>query len=324
MTHDFVPPDPFPVPLRPRVHPWIPLLRVDGDRVLVGAGAPAALPARDSVAARAAAAAADGRATWQELAADPVLERGLRILAHHGALVDTTSSTGSSTWPAAQRERLERARLSQLASGDPAAAVTVSRRSAVPVRVFGPADLAGQAAQVMTRCGLDAAPTGPRTGPADDVVAVGVGRISWSRVREWTAAGVTHLAISPRADSVRVGPLVVPGSSACLQCLHLARRDRRPHWRSVSAQLPRTAVPRPDPMLLEQAWALAARCLVAQLQQGSSPAHNAYWEVRLTDLSPRLVDVARHPLCGCWWPRPPDSPDWSFAASGSPGDPEPE
>lgn len=48
---------------------------------------------------------------------------------------------------------------------------------------------------------------------------------------------VPHLAVVTSPDRVVVGPLVLPGRTACLRCLDLHRRDRDPGWPQVAAQL---------------------------------------------------------------------------------------
>ena len=46
-----------------------------------------------------------------------------------------------------------------------------------------------------------------------------------------------HLAASAREAIGVVGPLVLPGRTACLSCLELARSDRDPAWPLILAQL---------------------------------------------------------------------------------------
>jgi hypothetical protein len=53
---------------------------------------------------------------------------------------------------------------------------------------------------------------------------------------ELVASGVLHLAASAREAIGVVGPLVVPGQSACLGCVELARSDRDPAWPFILAQ----------------------------------------------------------------------------------------
>ena len=48
---------------------------------------------------------------------------------------------------------------------------------------------------------------------------------------------IAHLAVRLRDGAGVVGPLVLPGRSACLGCLELHRRARDPGWPAVTAQL---------------------------------------------------------------------------------------
>src|ERR1022692_4568614 len=48
---------------------------------------------------------------------------------------------------------------------------------------------------------------------------------------------IPHLAVSASEAIGVVGPLVLPGRSACLRCLDLARTDRDPAWPLILAQL---------------------------------------------------------------------------------------
>jgi bacteriocin biosynthesis cyclodehydratase domain-containing protein len=50
-------------------------------------------------------------------------------------------------------------------------------------------------------------------------------------------AGVPHLTASASEAIGVVGPLVVPGRTACLRCLDLTRADRDPAWPLILAQL---------------------------------------------------------------------------------------
>ncbi|MDF3050569.1 MAG: cyclodehydratase, partial [Pseudonocardia sp.] len=48
---------------------------------------------------------------------------------------------------------------------------------------------------------------------------------------------LTHLPVRLRDGTGVVGPLVLPGRSACLACVELHRRSRDPGWPAVTAQL---------------------------------------------------------------------------------------
>jgi bacteriocin biosynthesis cyclodehydratase domain-containing protein len=53
----------------------------------------------------------------------------------------------------------------------------------------------------------------------------------------WRRAGIAHLPVWCGRDHASVGPLVVPGSGPCLQCLELTRLSLDPAWSWIRAQI---------------------------------------------------------------------------------------
>lgn len=129
------------------------------------------------------------------------------------------------------------------------------------------------------------------------VIAVSHRLTSPHRAGRLMAADVAHLPIELAGDRVAVGPLVVPGETACLACRSADRRDRDPSWPQVAAQLlGRPAVPT-DPALLVEAAALAVRLLRAGARQPSlSVVLSASSERR------RWHAHRPHPACLCLSP----------------------
>ncbi len=71
----------------------------------------------------------------------------------------------------------------------------------------------------------------------DLVVVLGSYAIAPARAGAWLSRDVPHLGVVLADRGVRVGPLVIPGSSACLTCGELARADADSSWRGILAQL---------------------------------------------------------------------------------------
>ncbi|MBG0833387.1 ThiF family adenylyltransferase [Planomonospora sp. ID67723] len=71
----------------------------------------------------------------------------------------------------------------------------------------------------------------------DLVVLAPVEPLDGLLVRELVTWEIPHLLVSAFEGFGSVGPLVLPGRSACLGCLDLTRRDRDPGWPVVSARL---------------------------------------------------------------------------------------
>ncbi|MEO3805715.1 thiamine biosynthesis protein ThiF [Nonomuraea sp. B1E8] len=78
---------------------------------------------------------------------------------------------------------------------------------------------------------------GDTTDRPDLVVLAPVGPLDGVLVNELTALRIPHLLVSAFEGHGIVGPLVLPGESACLHCLDLTRRDHDPAWPIVTARL---------------------------------------------------------------------------------------
>lgn len=127
---------------------------------------------------------------------------------------------------------------------------------------------------------------GPLPNPADQV--------------RWAAAGVPHLPVLLRDGVAVVGPLVLPGRTACLGCVEQHRRDRDPAWPVLAAQLATDQRPEPaEAVVVSAAAALAAAEIVGHLDGGAAATAGASLEVGPPGEPPRRREWAPHPRCGC-------------------------
>jgi ThiF family len=114
-------------------------------------------------------------------------------------------------------------------------------------------------------------------------------------------AGVPHLVATVRGETGVVGPLVVPGSTGCLHCADLHRRDTDPRWPLLAAQL--TAQDPPAGGATVTCLLTAATAAVqalAWLDGGPAPVTlDATLELRPPDPLPRRRRWGPHPACGC-------------------------
>ncbi|SDI75224.1 ThiF family protein [Nonomuraea jiangxiensis] len=78
---------------------------------------------------------------------------------------------------------------------------------------------------------------GDRSETIDLVILAPVGPLDGVLVNELTVLGIPHLLASAFEGHGIVGPLVLPGKTACLHCLDLTRRDYDPAWPMVTARL---------------------------------------------------------------------------------------
>ncbi|HEY5989858.1 MAG TPA: hypothetical protein VIV12_26270 [Streptosporangiaceae bacterium] len=114
---------------------------------------------------------------------------------------------------------------------------------------------------------------------------------------------VPHLAVSAIEAIGVVGPLVVPGWSACLRCLDLARAERDPAWPLILAQLAdHPAGPLGcDAVLATAVSAQAAAQALAFIDRGARAvaAANGTLELVLPDWQWRRRTWQAHPRCEC-------------------------
>jgi hypothetical protein len=119
---------------------------------------------------------------------------------------------------------------------------------------------------------------------------------------------VPHLAASASEAIGVVGPLVVPGQSACLRCLDLARADRDPAWPLILAQLAGRE-PQPTACGAALAAAVAAQAASQALAfidraTAATAVINGTLELVLPDWQWRRRTWPPHRDCDCGRPCP--------------------
>jgi hypothetical protein len=114
---------------------------------------------------------------------------------------------------------------------------------------------------------------------------------------------IAHLWVAVLPHSVRLGPFVEPGRSACLRCVDAHLGDLDPRRATVLYQLealPSAPETDPDPTLVQLACAWAVRDLVRVLDGRPAALRSATVTVG-EDLEVTRRDWLRHPHCGCAW-----------------------
>ncbi|NEE04141.1 ThiF family adenylyltransferase [Phytoactinopolyspora halotolerans] len=114
---------------------------------------------------------------------------------------------------------------------------------------------------------------------------------------------IPHLVVKIVEVTGIVGPLVIPGESACLRCLDLHRTDRDPDWPTVLDQAGRypPTTPPCDASLTAAVAGMAAGQVLAYLDGFEVCAVDATVEVELPYGLPRRRSWQPHPDCGCTW-----------------------
>lgn len=135
----------------------------------------------------------------------------------------------------------------------------------------------------------------------DVVVVVEAHAARPGRYERLLGAGIPHLPVVVREADVVVGPLVLPGRSACVGCCDRHAADADPGWPYVVADLARrpTDEVAHETTLAATAAALAAGQVLALLDGATPATVGRRLEVALPEAVPRAREVAPHPGCGC-------------------------
>ncbi|MFE7409825.1 ThiF family adenylyltransferase [Streptomyces laurentii] len=118
----------------------------------------------------------------------------------------------------------------------------------------------------------------------------------------WLATGTPHLYAGVLEATGVVGPLVLPGGTACAGCAQQERADREPVWPRLPAQWRSGrphALPACDVALASAVAGLAAAHALAFLDGDLPSSTGARWEVSLPLLEWRSAPVRAHPACPC-------------------------
>lgn len=185
----------------------------------------------------------------------------------------------------------------------PALVAAPSSASPSPVvLVAGPGPVADAVAHLLGSCGVDV------RRPADDDrpprgstgVLVGGHVVDPRLRREWVRRDLTHLLVRVGDRRARVGPVTVPGTTACARCLDLHAGEADRAWPAIAGQLSRQALAAPPSLSVHEVASRAARRLWSRL--GGSAGVAADDEVESIAIEDGLVTRSRarpHPECGC-------------------------
>jgi hypothetical protein len=162
--------------------------------------------------------------------------------------------------------------------------------------------LATATARAITAAAPEADTTAlPMGGRPDLVVLAQDSPIDDERRDALHARGCPHLQLRLGPGFGVVGPLVVPGLTACLRCTDLHRLDRDPAWTSLAVQL---AVPRRTTAACEVALATTVTGIAAlqalSFLDGEDPATiDGTLELYLPAWQVRRRSWPAHPNCPC-------------------------
>lgn len=136
-------------------------------------------------------------------------------------------------------------------------------------------------------------------GPAAALTVVALDRLECDRAITDTLLRTDqpHLFLRPGERGVVVGPLVLPGLTACTRCMDLYRCSDR-QWPRVLNQLCRTRV-QPPPALLDWGAVTALQQVLAFLAGHVPESLGSTIELEPDTWLPRVRRWPNHPGCGC-------------------------
>ncbi|MEO3862890.1 ThiF family adenylyltransferase [Acrocarpospora sp. B8E8] len=115
-------------------------------------------------------------------------------------------------------------------------------------------------------------------------------------IRDLAERGLPHLLVTCQEGCGGVGPLVLPGETACLDCLDLTRGDRDPGWPALRIRPGGEAAC--DTVLSALVASLAAGHALAFLDGGKPAVSNGTVDI-LPDRRWRQRSWQPHPRCPC-------------------------
>ena len=112
-----------------------------------------------------------------------------------------------------------------------------------------------------------------------------------------------HLIVAaPDGPSIDIGPLVIPGKSACSRCITLARSDQHPLSREIDIfRSTHTELEIPVTIAHFVAAQIASEILRFIDTKKSALISTRVRTNYLDVCNPQHIRFARHPLCGCSW-----------------------
>jgi len=258
----------------------------------------------------------------------PVTERILNLLAAAGVLDDfPVAALAALSQDQRHRLRAELASAALARGYSDAGAAVLARRDAARVQIYGPGRIAAALTDILTTSGVghvttcddvhlpdrEADGSGPAAGWRQDGrpllpdLAILIGYHQPELAGWLMRARVAHLALAAEEAIGIVGPLVRPGRTSCLHCLHLTRSDLDPAWPLILAQLMGSpASPAAcDAALAASVAAQAAAQALSFLDRypAPAPAENGTLELELPHWQWRRRTWPRHPACPCLRPR---------------------
>ena len=280
------------LPARPTLRPGLAVARHDDRHLRVGTDPPHRLVVADRPVVRRLLEALGEGADLPDLDGPAWLV--LRSLHEAGLLVDADSLARL------RPDDPARATWSQFGAG---AAERLAARERARVVVWASPEVREPAVRLLRQAGVAVGEPGPSGRGADAWLVASDGELDRGALDDLVRDGTPHLAMSSAMGAVRLGPFVVPGTTACLRCVDAGLAESDPRRALVVEQTTlRPGVPGPpqDPALTQLAVGWAVRDLLRYLEGDPPSTWSTTVDLGPTDL-PAARPWPRHPHCGCAW-----------------------
>lgn len=169
------------------------------------------------------------------------------------------------------------------------------------VLVVGAGRTAQAIAETLAECGVPvvtaADAVAAENARCDIAVAVGHYVLSPDLRGVWLRRDTPHLPVVYTDTAAVVGPLVVPGITACLYCIDQYRRDADVSWPAIAAQLWGRRSSAETSLASREAAAIACRAVLDWLGGHTPSAASVRLDSQTGDVSRQYWQV--HPECGC-------------------------
>ena len=271
------------LPERPVLRPGLAVARHDATHLQVGLDPPHRVVVPDLPEVRRLLDAVAAGDPLPEL--DATTWTALHALSRTGALVEAGSP------------RLSAPAQAQFGA---AAATRLADRATARVGVRGPREVVGLAERLLRESGAGIAGSDEL---ADVCLVASSGEVPRAALDGLLRDSTPHLVLTGAVGSLRLGPFVVPGLTACLRCVdaHLAEADpRRALVVEQVAVAPGADGPPTDPALMALAVGWAVRDLLRFVEGDRPSTWSATHHIGPTD-EPVTRQWSRHPHCGCAW-----------------------
>lgn len=173
------------------------------------------------------------------------------------------------------------------------------------VHVLGGTTLSAQVTSRLHRVGIegqqvtsDAPPD-----PAADLIilATDAGEVERTAAAGLVRQDAAHLLVRSGPTGAVVGPLVVPGRTACLHCTDLSRRDADPAWPRLLEQLQHRWIGGCPAVVVDWAVAMTVTQVLGFLAGSRPETYGATVEIAPPAYATTWRSWSPHRECGCRW-----------------------